>query len=394
MFLPFLHELRSRKVPVGPHEAIALGEALSRGLHESSLDGFYQVARALLVHTEAHLDAFDQAFAHHFKGVEAAGLDLTQQLLDWLKEARARRSALTPEEAALLDQLDRQTLEERFRERLREQRERHDGGSKHIGTGGTSPFGHSGHARDGIRVGGSGGNRRAVQVAQARAFREYRNDAVLDTRQLGVALRKLRAFAREGAPLELDLDGTLAATSRNGGELEIVTRAPRRPNTRLILLLDVGGSMDPYAEQVSLLFSAASKATHFKDLRIYYFHNCVHGQVYATHRLTGALAVDDLISQLDRRYKLIVVGDGLMAPHELMEPTDSSGWFDRDGVEGIAGLMKLARSYPCSAWLNPAPPGAWRRTTIEIIARVFAMFPLTLEGLGEAVGRLTSARSA
>jgi len=390
MFLDFLYELRKRKVPVGTHEAVALAHALEAGLHDSSLDGFYHVARALLVHSEAHLDAFDQAFLSHFHHVETAGIQLTQELLDWLKEARRRRADLTPEEAELLEKLDLEQLEKLYEERLREQKERHDGGNKWIGTGGTSPFGNSGlAARDGFRVGGQGGKKSgALRSAEARLYRGYRDDVVLDVRQLSVALRKLRAFAREGAPDELDLDETIAATARNAGELEVVTRPPRRPSTRVILMMDVGGSMDPYAELVSRLFSAASKATHFKELRTYYFHNCIYGRVYKTAQLREPLPIDDLLHECGKHYKLILVGDALMAPYELMERGGAQGWADPEGREGLGWLQRLAEHFERSAWLNPENPRAWYGTA-EVIRRVFQMFPLTLEGLGEAVHHLT-----
>jgi len=196
MFIPFIYNLRARKVPVGTQEAMALAKVLAAGLHDSSLDGFYHVARALLVHRESHLDDFDQAFLQHFKGVEVAGKQLKDELLDWLKDAKERRHTLTEEERAMLEQFDLDELKRMFEERLAEQTERHDGGNKWIGTGGTSPFGHSGAARDGIRVGGPGGNRSAVQVADARQYRGYRSDLTLDVRQMQMALRKLRAFAR------------------------------------------------------------------------------------------------------------------------------------------------------------------------------------------------------
>ncbi|MBX7100845.1 MAG: VWA domain-containing protein [Myxococcaceae bacterium] len=385
MIVPFLYELRAHRVPVGTQETLALAEALEHGLHDSSLDGFYDVARALLCHSEAHLDAFDQAFAKHFKGVESLGNELHQQLLDWLKEAQGRRPTLTPEERALLDQLDKETLEKLFAQRLKEQKERHDGGSKWVGTGGKSPFGHSGAARDGIRVGGPGGNRRALRVASERHFQNYRDDLVLDVRQLGLALRKLRAFAREGRPDELDLDGTIDATARNLGELEVKTRAPRKSNTKLILLMDVGGSMDPYADLVSRLFTAAKKATHFKELRTYYFHNCIYGQVYTSAQLRDPIPLGRLFAETNRTYKLLVVGDALMAPWELM---DSTGW-PSDGTEGIVWLMRLAELYPHCAWLNPESPRGWWQTTIEVVRRVFPMYPLTLEGLSLAVEQLT-----
>lgn len=390
MFVPFLYELRRRKVPVGTHEAVALAKALEQGLHDSSLDGFYYLARALLVHSEAHLDAFDQAFATHFKGVEAAALQIHEQLLDWLKEAKEKRE-LTPEERALLEQFDLETLHKLFEERLRTQKERHDGGTRFIGTGGASPFGHSGAAREGFRVGGPGGNRSAIRVAEARAYQGYRDDLVLDVRQLGVALRKLRAFAREGVAEELDIDGTIDRTAKNAGELEIVTRPPRRPNTRVILMMDVGGSMDPHAFLMSRLFTAASKATHFKELRTYYFHNCVYGRVYKTPKFEEGISIPDLLHECGKHYKLIMVGDALMGPYELMERGGPLGYWDPDGVEGIVWLMRLAKHFDKSAWLNPESPAYWRGNTIESIRKVFDMFPLTLEGLGDAVNHLTRA---
>lgn len=387
MFLAFLDELRRRKVPVGPHEAVALAGALASGLHDSSLDGFYNVARSLLIHSETHLDAFDQAFAFHFRGAEEYGLELHEELLEWLKDAKRRRPELTPEELALLERLDPETLEKLFRERLAEQKERHDGGNRWIGTGGTSPFGRAGARREGIVV-GEGGQKSAIARANARQFRGYRDDVILDTRQMQVALRKLRAFAREGAPEELDLDGTIDATAKNAGELEVVTRAPRRPNTRVILLMDVGGSMDPYAELVSRLFSAASKATHFKDLRTYYFHNCIYGRVYRTPRFSEAVGLPELLAECGKSYKLILVGDALMSPYELLERGGPRGLWDDDAKEGAAWLMMLAEHFPHSAWLNPEPRHGWYGTA-RTIGRIFPMFPLTLEGLGEAVGQLT-----
>ncbi len=388
MFIPFLYELRSRGVPVGLQEAIALAGALSQGLHESSLDGFYHVARALLVHREGQLDAFDDAFASHFRGAQARSIEIHEELVSWLREA-ARKHDLSSEEAALLQDFEPKELFEQLQQRLREQKERHDGGSHWIGTGGSSPFGHGGHARRGIRVGGAGGNRSAIAVAGERRFRPYRSDVTLDVRQMALALRKLRAFAREGQEQELDLEETIDATAKNAGELEVVTRPPRRPNTRVILLMDVGGSMDPYAHLVSRLFSAASKSTHFKELRSYYFHNCVYGRVHERETLRGAVSVPDLIASCGKHDKLIVVGDALMAPYELMHGGFSLMYGGSDEpTEGIVWLQKLARHFERSAWLNPEPPKHWPGTTIEAIAKVFPMFPLTLDGLGEAVAHL------
>lgn len=390
MFVPFLYELRSRKVPVGATEAVALGQALVQGLHDSSLEGFYFIARALLVHDEKHLDAFDQAFAKHFQGIETSSMELTEQLLEWVREAKQPDRMLTPEEKALLEQLDLKTLEQLFEQRMKEQKERHDRGNKWIGTAGTSPFGNTGKAaREGVKVGEAAGMRSAVRMASERAYKEYRDDLVLDVRQMQLALRKLRAFAREGAHDELDLDATITETARNLGDLEVVTRPPRKSNTRVILLMDVGGSMDPFAHLVSRLFTAAKKATHFRELRTYYFHNCIYGRVYKQASFRDPITLPQLFAETDRRYKLIVVGDALMAPWELMSV---SGWSDDEGLEGVVHLMRLREHFTASCWLNPEPPSSWWQTTVDVIRKVFPMYPLTLEGLGDAVGQLTKAR--
>jgi hypothetical protein len=393
VFVPFLFELRARQVPVGTQEALSLARALGQGLHDSSLDGFYHVARAVLIHSEAHLDDFDQAFLKVFKGVEVEAKVLKDELLDWLREAADRRHELTEEERALLEHFDLEELRRMFEERLAEQDERHDGGNRWIGTGGTSPFGHSGAAaREGFRIGGPGGGRSAVKVADARLYRPYRSDLTLDIRQMSVALRKLRAFAREGGEEELDLDGTIDETAKNAGELEIVTRPPRRPNTRVILLMDVGGSMDPYAHLVSRLFTAASKSSHFKELRTYYFHNCVYGHVYRTERFDEPVRVTDVLNECGPHYKLIVVGDALMAPYELLHAGGALDLGDEHGTEGIVWLMRLADHFDRTAWLNPEPENYWHGNTIEYVRNVFDMFPLTLSGLGEAVTHLTKGR--
>ncbi len=392
MLVPFIYELRKRGVPVGTQEAIALANALAKGLHESSLDGFYHVSRAILVHSERHLDSFDEAFLAHFKGIESEGLALHKELLEWLEKAIERKDALTPEELAMLEQLDPEELRRMFEERLREQTERHDGGNKWIGTGGTSPFGHSGAARQGIRVGGGGGNRSAIQVADARRYKPYRNDLALDVRQMEVALRKLRAFAREGTKDELDIDGTIDETARNAGELEVVVRPPRRSNTRVILMMDVGGSMDPHAHLVSRLFSAAQKATHFKELRTYYFHNCIYGHVYKTEQFDDPVRVRDVLHDCGKHYKLVMVGDALMAPYELLHAGGSLELGEDNRIEGIVWLMMLAEHFEKSCWLNPEPPSYWENNTIEYVRQVYDMFPLTLDGLGDAVAHLTRGR--
>ncbi len=388
MFVPFLYELRKRKVPVGTQEAVALASAMAKGLHDSSLDGFYYLARALLVHSEAHLDEFDVAFSQHFRGVYADAKSITDELLEWLRDPVKMRE-LSEDEKAMLDSLDLEELRKQFEERLKEQRERHDGGNRWIGTGGTSPFGRGGFNPQGINVGGPSGGRSALQSADARTYRPYRADVVLDVRQIEVALRKMRAFAREGIDEELDIDATIDETARNAGDLEVVMRPLRRPNTRVILMMDVGGSMDPYAQLMSQLFSASKRATHWKELRTYYFHNCVYGRVYKTDGFQDPVNVRDLLHECGPHYKLVMVGDALMAPYELL---GTGGATEDERAPGIAWLMHMQEHFERSVWLNPENPNHWRGTTIDAISGVFPMFPLTLEGLGDAVGQLTRGR--
>ncbi|MGK4002551.1 VWA domain-containing protein [Sorangium sp. So ce1036] len=397
MFVEFLYELRARRVPVGAQEAVGLARALAAGLHDSSLDGFYHVARALLVHSEAHLDDFDLAFAKHFRGVPVEAKAVAEELLSWLRDPVKMR-ALSDEEKAMIEELDLEEVLRQFEERLREQRERHDGGSRWIGTGGTSPFGRHGYHPSGIQVGGpAGGRGGALASADARRYRAYRSDVTLDVRQIEIALRKLRAFAREGGARELDIEATIDATARNAGEIEIVMRPPRRPSTRVILMMDVGGSMDPHAALVSQLFSAARRATHWKELRSYYFHNCVYGRVFRTEGLREPVSVRELLHECGRHHKLVMVGDAAMAPYELLGASISGGGglsaLEADArAPGVAWLMMLRDHFDRAAWLNPDGVGPYPHPTVDAIKSIFPMFPLTLEGLGDAVAELVRGR--
>jgi hypothetical protein len=389
MFVPFLFELRKRKVKVGLQEAMALARALTLGLHDSSLDGFYHVARAVCVHTETDLDAFDEAYLACFKGIESKSVELAKGLEEWLRDPKMRKT-LTPEELAMLEHLDPEALRRLFEERLKEQKERHDGGNRWIGTGGSSPFGNNGTHPTGMRVGPKGGGKSAMAVADARAYRPYRSDLVLDVRQIEVALRKLRAFAREGLEEELDLEATVDETARNAGELEVVLRAPKKPNVRVLLLMDVGGSMDPHAELVSQLFSAAKRASNFRELKTYYFHNCIYGKVYETDTFRDGVSIHDLMLHCTREWKLVLVGDAAMHPAELM---GGGGWYgsaeDGERMAGVRWMQLLSDHFDRSVWLNPDSPSYWKGGTAEMLGGLFPMHHLTLEGLGEAMAHLS-----
>ncbi len=387
MIVDFILDLRREGLKVGPLEAVTLARALVMGLHESSLEGFYDVSRALLVHREADLDAFDRAFSKRFRGIAVASLDVVKVLEDWLRDP-AKLKLLSEEERKAIEALSIDELKAMLEERLREQKGRHEGGNKWIGTGGTSPFGSGGFHPSGVRIGGGGG-RSAIAVADARRFKNYRSDVVLDVRAIEVALGKLKALAREGEP-ELDVDETIDATARQAGELEIVLRPPRKPNVKVLLLMDVGGSMDPHAELVSKLFSAAKRASNFRKLESYYFHNAIYGRVYEDAAMREPVRVSELLRQLDRSWKLVMLGDALMHPAELIGGSWSTWQNDRGrgDMNALGWFHELATHFDRHAWLNPEPEAYWNGTA-EQIRKVFPMFELTLDGLGEAVRHLS-----
>lgn len=394
VLVPFLYELRRRKLKVGTQEIVQLARAMGMGLHESTLDGFYYLARSIMVHHESDLDRFDEAFLSHFKGIDIQARDLVSELEEWLKNPKVLEE-LTEEQRAALQKLSPEELRRLFEQRLEEQKKRHEGGNRWIGTGGTSPFGTGGYHPSGMSVrSGAKGSKgsSALGMADARKYRPYRSDLVLDIRQIEVALRKLRAFTREGFDEELDVDATVDATAKNFGELEIVMRPPKKSNVRVLLLMDVGGSMDPFAQTCSQLFSAAKRASNFRELRTYYFHNTVYGRVFSSDKLMEPIEVGDLVETLNARWKLILVGDAAMAPGELLS---SGPWgsparrADGRPLTGLDWLTVLADRFDRSVWLNPDPPQYWAGGTCEVIRQVFPMYHLTIEGLGEAINHLS-----
>lgn len=392
-FLEFFYALRDERVPVTTHGWLALMRALTDGLHGESLEGFYQVARCLLCARESEYDGFDRAFVRAFQGVDADAATLLAQLDAWLTDPK-RLVHLDPRLRAALEGLDLAQLRDALRERLTAQKRRHDGGNRWIGSGGTSPFGQGGIHPTGVRIGAGGGGRSALGVAEARRFAEHRRDLVLDTRQIAAALRRLRRLARTGADEELDLESTVDATARYGGELEVRMQPPRHNDVRVLLLMDVGGSMDPHRVLVGRLFSAAHKSGGFRELRPLYFHNCVYRHVYEDAAFTRPVATEELFRAHDRSWRLVLVGDAYMHPSELamtesFGPSLGLGWGERAGPSGLTWLARLADHFPRAAWLNPERESLYGAPTIEAIARVFPMFPLTLDGIDAMVASLT-----
>ena len=394
MLIDFFYTLRAAKLPVSVKEFLALLEALQVGVvgpksqEGWSLDDFYYLARIILVKDEKHFDKFDRAFAAYFKGVEML-TDLTQDIpQDWLRQMLERE--LSPEEKAALQAMGWDELMETLKKRLEEQKERHQGGNKWIGTGGTSPFGHGGYNPAGIRMGGAGKNRSAVKVWEQRAYRDYDDQQELGTRNIKVALRRLRKFARQGGELELDLPGTIRSTAANAGWLDIQMVPERHNNVKVLLLMDVGGTMDDHIQRVEELFSAAK--AEFKHLEFYYFHNCVYDFVWKNNRRRFAEKFDtwDIIRKYNQDYKLIFVGDATMSPYEILQPGGSVEYMNAE--PGAAWLQRLTDAFQHYAWINPEPQGVWQyRQSIDIIQQLMGgkMYPLTVQGLEQCMRQLS-----
>ena len=395
MFEEFLYTLRRGGLKVSLTEWMSLMEALDKGLHRSSFTGFYHLCRCLLVKSEADFDAFDRCFLDYFQGVPAEE-EVSQELLRWLDRPNAPLGEYDEQQAELNESLSQLEIETLFQERRREQREQHNCGSYWVGTHGMSVFGNLGMSPAGLRVGGESRQRRAFRVAGERRYRDFRKDSTLDNRQLQVALRRLRQYSGlvDLPATEFDVDGTIRDTAEHAGALNIRYKKPRQNTVKVLLLMDSGGSMDYYAQLCSALFQAVSKVGHFKDLKVYYFHNCVYGRVYDNPSLlpSGALQTDWLLSNLSSEYKVIFVGDAQMAPYEL-----TGGWYynrDRDPSApkcGMDWLLRFRDKYQNAIWLNPSDRPSWGQywcETYDQIAAVFPMFPLTVQGLEDGMKKL------
>ncbi|MCB9758837.1 MAG: VWA domain-containing protein [Alphaproteobacteria bacterium] len=383
IFQPLLFNLRAKGVPVGLNEWLAFLDGLRKGLARD-LDGVYRLARALLVHTEAHYDAFDLAFNASFAGVELHP-ELKAALDAWLNNPRIFDEN---REAGVHGFESLEALMEALRKTLDEQQSRHEGGNRWVGTGGTSPYGNSGRANQGVRVGGASSGGRAGIAMQDRAWANYRTDLTLDVRQMKVALRALRKLAREGTEV-LDLDETISETARNGGEIDLVFDRERANRVRLVLMMDAGGSMAPHYKLVSQLFTAAQELKTFKTFEHYYFHNCVYNWLYTDYENFERQPTRDVLAQLTPQHRLIMVGDASMAPWELF--SNYAGFGD-NSPSGLDWLRRLSARCPSSVWLNPDPERYWNHPTVRAIGQLFPMHPLTVDGLRAAVKHLRRVR--
>jgi uncharacterized protein with von Willebrand factor type A (vWA) domain len=389
VFFSFFAELREAKVPVSLREYLTLMEAMQKRVAAFDIEDFYFLARTALVKDERHLDRFDRVFGHCFKGIETPADPRTAIPDEWLRKLAER--FLTEEEKQTIEALGGwEKLMETLRQRLAEQRSRHQGGSKWIGTAGTSPFGAYGHNPEGVRVGQhEGRNRSAVKVWDRREFRNLDDTVELGTRNLKLALRRLRQFAREGAAEELDLGGTVKSTAHNAGWLDLKLVPERHNAVKLLLFLDVGGSMEDHVRICEELFSAAR--SEFKHLIHLYFHNCIYDAVWrdSRRRHVEQVPVMELIRTYDRSYRIVLVGDASMSPYEIEKEGGSvERWNDEPGE---VWLRRLFEAYPRAVWLNPVPEKYWTGTaSIEMIRRISEdrMFPLTLDGVDRAMRRL------
>ena len=392
MLFTFFAAVRAAGVPASLSEFLMLLDALSRGFAMFSIDEFYVLSRATLVKDEAHYDRFDRAFAAYFKGVEAVTGDLfTSVPEDWLKKQFEKM--LTEEEKAKIQKLGGlDELMETLKKRLEEQKERHEGGSKWIGTGGTSPFGNGGYNPEGVRIGGKGGGGNAVKVWEKREFKNLDDSIELGTRNIKVALRRLRKFARQGVPDILDLDGTIEGTAKNAGWLDIHMQPERRNTVKVLLFLDIGGSMDPHVKVCEELFSAAKG--EFKHFEHFYFHNFIYESVWKDNqrRNSERIPLYDVIRKHTPDTKIVFVGDATMSPYEIGQAGGSVEHWNEES--GATWFDRLTSQFKHAVWINPTPEEYWGHTSsINMVNELMGerrMFGMTLKGLESAMKRLST----
>ena len=392
MFIGFVEALRHGGIPASLKEHLLLLEALDADVIAAEPEQFYYLARATFVHDESQLDRFDRVFAEVFKGLIATGEEMRAEIPEeWLR--RVAELYLTPDQMEAIKSLGSwDEIMQALKDRLAEQQERHQGGSKWIGTGGTSPFGHGGYNPEGVRIGGPSRHGRAIKVWEKREFRDLDGERELGTRNIKVALRRLRRFAREGAAEELDLDGTIDGTARRGW-LDVKLRPERHNAVKLLLFLDIGGSMDGHVKLCEELFSACR--SEFKHLEHYYFHNCIYEGVWKDNRRRHVekTPTHDVIHKFGRDHKLVIVGDAAMSPYEITHAGGSIEHFNEEA--GAVWLKRLTDAYPSAAWINPTPETYWGHSaSTAILKRLMdeRMYSLTLDGLDEAMRELSRKR--
>ena len=389
MFMRFFTELRQAKVPVTLKEYLMLMEGLDKMVIDRSVDDFYYLSRAALVKDEKNIDKFDQVFSHVFKGLERMGEDVTADIpAEWLKKLSDQ--FLTDEEKAQIEAMGGfEALMDALAKRIAEQKERHEKGDKAIGTGGTSPFGANGYHPEGVRIGQDKGRHgKAIKVWDKREYKNLDDSVELGTRNIKIALRRLRRFARQGAPDELDMKGTIKETA-NRGYLDLVMQPERRNTIKVLLFFDIGGSMDSHIRLCEELFSAAR--TEFKTMEFFYFHNCLYEGVWKDNRRRHTEKIDtwDLLNKYGRDYKVIFVGDATMSPYEITYPGGSVEHWNEE--PGAVWMARAAHAWEAVAWLNPTPARHWDHTpSIGVMRQLLndRMFPLTIQGLDGAMREL------
>ncbi len=398
MFSSFFYLLRARGLDTSLNEWITLIEALDKGLSDASLTGFYYLCRAILIKSETDFDKFDEAYLEFFKDIKPSD-KLSEELLKWLENPKEKiEKPLDMERAEENKELSNTEIQKMFLERLEEQKEEHNGGSYWVGTGGVSVFGNSGYSPNGIRVGGQSGHKVAFHVAGERKFRDFRNDNKLDTRQFQVALRHLRQFSnRIDAPkTEFDINETVNKTSNNGGHLKLVYEKPRKNTVKVLLLMDSGGSMQYYSNLCSALFQAVKKSNHFKDLKIYYFHNCIHSKIFTDPTMNSEHSIDTnwIFQNISSEYKVIIVGDAMMDPSELTRD-NYYNYGATDEMSPMKWLTRLKEKYKHIVWLNPTIRPTWHSSlyeTYDILEKEFDMYQLSVKGLEMALKKLLVSR--
>ncbi len=400
MFTNFFYTCKAKGLQITLSEWLTLQDALEKGLAGSSLTEFYYLARMILVKSETDFDKFDMAFEETFKGIQTEN-EISKNMMRWLDKSELtdmvdeKDKYRMNEQDGLFHDLDKDEVEAKFKERLRDQDSEHNGGSFWIGSMGKTSFGNTGGNAGGIRVGGTTGYQTAFQVIGARKYRDFRDDRVLENRQFQLALRKLRQFSTklDIPKTELDIDETIDKTCNNGGCLQIVMTKPRKNAVKLLLLMDSGGTMIPYSSLMNDLFQSVSKSNHFKDVKVYYFHNCIYSKLYKTPECENGEWIDTewMFRNLDSDYKVIIVGDAAMAPEELYSDTGNYRG-PNGGLSGYEWLRLMKRHYKKIVWLNPkmAPGHApWREAETAVKA-MFPMYKLTVEWLNRAMNKLIS----